>query len=181
MDDRVKKMIEGKQRAKQEREKMETKAEEVTETKSVRKEADRPTRETRVPFGAARTKLDVPYHIPGYHLHWVNDTPGRIAQAEASGYEFVAHDEVRLSARALGNTGTALGSNVSRLVGKQEDGISPLYAYLMKIKQEWYDEDQKSMQSKVDATDQAIRGGNIEGHVGKDGRYIPKGGIKFET
>lgn len=175
--ERVKRLQEGKAKAKLEREKMETQAEE----KQVRKEADRPTRETRIPFGSARTKLDVPYHIPGFHLHWVNDTPGRIAQAEQSGYEFVTFDEVRLSARSAGLVGGAVGTNVSRLVGKQEDGVTPLHAYLMKIKQEWYDEDQKTLQRKNDAVDSAIRGGNVEGHVGQDGRYIPRGGIKFDT
>ena len=176
VDDRVKKMQEGKLKAKLAREQMENK--EVT---TVRKEADRPTRKARNAFGSAQSKLSVPYQDPEYHYHWVNDTPGRIAEAEEHDYEFVTYEEVRMSARVATASGGTLGSNVSRLVGKQEDGITPLNAYLMKIRKEWYDEDQKYQQSKVDEIDSAIRGGNIEGHVGKDGRYIPKGGIKFDN
>ncbi|MDE2097564.1 MAG: hypothetical protein KGL39_09985 [Patescibacteria group bacterium] len=144
----------------------------------VRKEADRPTREIRASFGMARAKLDIPYSIPGYHLHWINDTPGRIAYAESVGYAFVTQDEVRLTERTLSGS---LGTNVSRLVGKQEDGVTPMQAYLMKIRQDWYDEDQRALQGKIDKVDDAIRGGNIEGHVGEHGRYIPKGGIKLDT
>lgn len=179
--ERVKRMQEGKLKAKQAREQMATAEVVENVVKTVRKEADRVTRETRIPFGSPKMKLGVPYQIPGYHLHWINDSPGRVAQAESGGYEFVMHEEVRLSSRAAGLTASPLGTGVSRLVGKQDDGVTPMYAYLMKIRQEWYEEDQQAGQVRVDATDAAIRGGNVEGHVGKDGRYVPKGGIKFEN
>ena len=180
ISDRVKKMQEGKLKAKLAREQMETNVGKEVETKTIRKEVDRPVRKSRKAFGSAQSKLSVPYLIPGYHLHWVNDIPGRIAEAEENDYEFVTYEEVKMSARVATASGGTLGSNVSRLVGKQEDGITPLFAYLMKIRQEWYDEDQKLNQQKVDDVDAAIRGGNVEGHVGRDGRYIPKGGIKYD-
>ena len=135
-------------------------------TKQVRSEVDRPVRKERVPFGQARTKLSVSYSIPGHHMHWVNDTPGRVLEAEQAGYEFVRGNEI----------GARDDELVKRIVGSAEDH-TPLYAFLMKIKQEWYEEDQKKGQQVVDGVDAAIRNGSLEKQA-NDGRYVPKNGIK---
>jgi hypothetical protein len=126
-------------------------------TAMVRGAADRPQRQARVPFGVARTKLDIPMQLEGYHLHWVNDEPGRIAEAQRGGYMFVDPKEV-------GATDT--GSQVTRLVGKKEDG-SALMAYLMKIEQEFYDEDQELIQREVAKFDSAIKRGTLEQQAGE--------------
>ena len=53
-----------------------------------------------------------------------------------------------------------------------------MYAYLMKIRQEWYDEDQAELQSRNDKIDNAIRSGkNVVGE--QPGFYVPQGGIKL--
>lgn len=126
----------------------------------VRTEADRPKRDSRVPFGVARTKLEVPMTIEGYHLHWVNDSAGRVMEAQRGGYTFVDPKEVGSPDE---------GSQVKRLVGKNEDG-SAMYAYLMKIEEAFYREDQASIQSTVDQFDSAIRRGAIDEKAG-DNRY----------
>jgi hypothetical protein len=138
-----------------------------TEDKEVVQEA-KPTRTKRVPFGAPRTKLDVANDIPGYHLHWVNDEGGRISDAQQGGYEFVKPAEV-------GKDGKE--DQIKILVGKQDDG-SGLYAYLMKIRMEWYEEDQQLALQAQDQFDDAIRKGTLEQSAG-DNRYVPKGGIKI--
>lgn len=129
-------------------------------TAAVRSQADRPQRSARVPFGVSRTKLDVPMQLEGYHLHWVNDSAGRIMEAERGGYSFVEPKEV-------GSLDT--GSQVKRLVGKNEDG-SALYAYLMKIEMRYYLEDQKTIQDEVDKFDKAIKRGTLE-ERGNERRY----------
>jgi hypothetical protein len=129
-------------------------------TPLVRTQADRPKRESRVPFGVARTKLSVPMEIEGYHLHWVNDSAGRIQEAQRGGYTFVEPKEVGAPED---------GSQVKRLVGKNEDG-SAMYAYLMKIEMEFYLEDQKLIQSEVDRFDSAIKRGTLEEKAGEN-RY----------
>jgi hypothetical protein len=134
--------------------------EKIDLTSAVRSQADRPQREKRVPFGITRTKLEVPMTLEGYHLHWVNDEPGRVMEAQRGGYTFVDPKEV-------GSTDT--GSQVKRLVGKSEDG-SALYAYLMKIEQSFYEEDQAVIQREVDKFDSAIRRGTLEQQAG-DNRY----------
>lgn len=135
-------------------------------TTQVRTEADRPRRATRVPFGVARTKLDVPMHIEGYHLHWINDSAGRVMEAQRGGYTFVEPKEV-------GAVDT--GTQIKRLVGRDEGG-EPLYAYLMKIELEYYLADQKLIQDENERFDNAIRRGEVAPTVG-DHRY--DGGIKI--
>ena len=110
--------------------------------------ADRPTdreetgRRQRIPLGSAKFKLAYEDR-PGYHRHWMNDRSNRIHDAERAGYTFV---------EAL-NDGRK--EKVSRRVGSHEDG-SPMSAYLMEIRQEFYTEDQAAKQKQVDAIDAAI-------------------------
>lgn len=123
--------------------------------------ADSKKTRSRIPMSVPRPKLSTP-EIPGYHVHWINDYVGRIAQAVQGGYEFVDQSEALitmpdLAGASLGK-GTDLGSRVSVVVGRGEDG-APLRAYLMKIRQEWFDEDQKAGQERVDAVHEALRRG----------------------
>ena len=149
-----------------------TATESSTETPTiVRKEMDRATRKSRAPFGSTRLKLEVTGNIPGYHLHWVNDSPGRIAQAEEGGYQFVEKGELSMSYNNVTSRDKDLGSRMQVLVGTNEDG-SPLYAYLMKLQQDWYEEDQQAGQSQIDTVDASIRGGTVEKVTNK---YIPSG------
>lgn len=134
----------------------------------VRAEHDRLQRPKRVPFGVPRTKLGVNLYIQGYHLFWCNDTENRIAEAQAGGYEFVAPKEIGEVRE---------DSQVKRLVGTDKHG-SPLYAYLLKIKQEWHEEDKSQLAALDDQFENAIRRGKLFEQAG-DARY--DGGIKFRT
>jgi hypothetical protein len=128
-------------------------------------------------FNGTEGKLKVNQLIEGYHLHILNDTPGRIDTGLQSGYEFVTPEEVNGVTNNVVSRNTDIGDKVRFLVGRTEQG-EPLYAYLMKIKQEWYDLDQKELASKNDKIDEAIRKGR--GHkANTDGFYIPKDGIKI--
>ena len=132
-------------------------------------------RERRSAFNGTRGKLSINGQIPGYHLHIFNDTTeGRIQQALETGYEFVSPEEVGGVTTNVTDRNTDIGDKVRFLVGSA-DG-KPLYAYLMKIKQEWWEEDQKAMQERNDKTDAAIRGGKIDG-VDNTGFY--NAGIKM--
>jgi hypothetical protein len=141
--------------------------EEVVENPVV---AEQPRRKSRTPFGAPRSKLSVAYLIEGYHLHWINDSPGRIHEAQQSDYEFVKPSEVGVEEK---------DNRVKRLVGTNEDG-SALYAYLMKIRQDWYDEDQAKANEIQANFDDAIHKGRLEQMPGNAG-YIPKEGISIRN
>ena len=133
----------------------------------------------RIPMSIPKAKLAVP-EIEGYHLHWINDYAGRVAQAVQGGYDFVTEEEAMVNSFSLGtasdlNGNTDMGTRVSVVVGKNEDG-SALRAYLMKIRNEWFREDQAVGQERVDAVDQQIRRGQVgadkEGANDRAQRYV---------
>lgn len=124
--------------------------------KSVREASARKRR----PMSAPLQKLALP-EIPGYHTHWINDYPGRLAQAEQAGYTYVTPDEVHINEQLTpGNSD--MGSRVSCVVGKGEAG-QPLRAYAMKLQSELYEEDQAALQDRNDMVDNAIRVGRLRG------------------
>lgn len=125
------------------------------------------TPRTRIPFGAPRSKLVVPIKPEGYHLHWVNDDAGRIFAAQQGFYEFCSPSECGLDETEDGKVKVLVGKNAQN---------GPLFAYLMKIKLEYYEEDRDLINSQQDSFEEAIkRGLNSNGEHG----YIPKEGIKF--
>ena len=143
---------------------------------------DRPTRDrVRNVFNGTQAKLTVNHDIPGYKLHIFNDEPGRIQSALDGGWEFVKPDEVGGVKDSVTSGNTDLGDKVRYLVGSSEKGDG-LYAYLLKIKQEWYDEDQAEIQKRNDRVDDAIRGGvNTKSGTTAEGFYTPREGIKYNT
>jgi len=102
------------------------------------------TARTRSPFGAPSAKLDVNVRAlrdSGFHVHWFNDVDNRIFEAQNAAYEFVTLAEIgaeRGRAQAEGSD-----ERVSKRVGVNSDG-SPMMAYLMKVKQEYFEEDEES-------------------------------------
>jgi hypothetical protein len=143
------------------------------EEKVIRTAADRNLRKKRKPFGIPRSKLgvDIPEEdLNKYHYHWINDVGGRLSEAQNGDYEFVSSKELGLGDRE---------SKIKVLVGTNEDG-SPMYAYLMRINKEWYDEDQQELQKLNDRIDEQIRKGKLNETPG-DNRYIPQGGISIKT
>lgn len=152
-------------------------AKEATSMASLRPETAA-ARKQRVGLGVPRLKLSAPQKR-GKHRRWINDAGGRIQLAQEGGYEFVTQDMAEGQVGDPGALGTDnTGAFVSRIVGTNADG-SPLTSYLMEINDEFYEADQKEKQKRLDELDEQIRGGNIEGRVGQDGRYIPKEGISY--
>ena len=126
----------------------------------------------RRPFGVPVQRLGVSKDIPGYHLRWVNDEPGRVEQALESGYQFVDPEEVGKVARE--------DNKVRELVGVARDDRNPLYAYLMKIPEEFYLEDRAVLENQNKSIENAIKSGKLNSQSG-DGRYVPEGGISYKT
>ena len=151
---------------------------EVSTEPEIKEETKKPGRKERIPFGGTRLKLSVPPR-EGKVMRWVNDVGGRCQLAENGGYEFVTDDGLKIGDTNVGSGNQSLDSRVSRIVGTQADG-SPLTAFLMEIDEELYKEDQDEKQRKLDLIDDQIKHGNIEGIVGRDGRYVPKEGIVYK-
>lgn len=121
----------------------------------------------RVPLSLPVARLSVP-EIPGYHLHWFRGTPQRMQRALQGGYEMVKDAEVILNSRILGSDtaesgNTSLGTLVSIPAGDDvsPDG-QPVQMILMKIKEEWWLEDQKALVapgSRIENVRKALLGG----------------------
>ena len=152
---------------------------EVVETEAPKETGqDKSTRRRNV-FNGTEGKLKVRGTIPGYHLHVLNDITGRIDTALQGGYEFVTESEIEGVTNNVTSRNTDIGDKVRFLVGKTDTG-EPLYAYLMKIKQEWYDEDQAAIAEKNNKVDSALKKGKPAG-IKTDGFYVPSGGIKMSN
>jgi len=134
------------------------------------------TRKRRNAFNGTEAKLGVQTHIEGYHLHIFTDAGGRIQGAMDSGYEFVRPNEVDgISENVVSRNGD-LGDRIRYLVNPRAEG-SEQYGYLMKQRQEWYEEDQAELQAKNNRIDASIRKGKITGD--NPSFYTPRDGIKL--
>lgn len=141
----------------------------MSEIKLNKKTKDQRTK--RIPFGSARQKMHVP-PVPGYSLRWINDEGGRILQAQQGGYEF--HYDPNIAIGDAQEPSTDLGTRISKIVGK-EDG-RPIRAYLMKIRLEFYKEDQDAKEENLRVTDDAIKRGKLQP---VEQSYVPKDSISF--
>jgi hypothetical protein len=134
------------------------KAEESKVDSQVQGAPTKAPKKERIPLGVPRKKLDAT-PIPGYHLHWVNDYPGRVQEAIDGGYEFVHADETKVN-NFVTQGNSDLGTLVKRRVGVDEKGDG-LFAYLMKIDEDLWMDDQAELQLKNDQIDDAIRRGEL--------------------
>jgi hypothetical protein len=133
-------------------------------------------RKKRIPLGAQRVKGSVRYKDPKFVYRWMNDLPGRLDMALDGGYTFVRKEGVE-----IGDTGTKntnLGSMVSQYAGRDESGQA-FNRYLMRIKKEWWDEDQRAKSDEIDNVDRAIRAGKFKRGANPESAYVPKDGIKI--
>jgi len=146
-------------------------------------ETDRPQRNEkrreRVPLGVPRRKLawkdqdeDYVYRV----IHNRPNKPNRVNEALKAGYEFVKDDRHLGDEDVSNEMGASIDSRVTAIVGTGEKGEA-MTGYLMRIKREWYEEDQAKKQEIVNKREEAILTGIDEkGRPGADGRYIPTAG-----
>jgi len=137
---------------------------------------DGTTRKRRNVFNGTEAKLSVRTQIDGYHLHIFTDAGSRIQEAMDSGYEFVRPNEVGGVSENVVSRNGDLGERIRYLVNPRAEGTEQ-YGYLMKIRQEWYEEDQAELQAKNNRIDASIRKGKITGD--NPSFYTPRDGIKL--
>jgi hypothetical protein len=131
------------------------------------------TRERGV-FNGTNKKLSVKTEIPGYQLRWFNDTPGRLdAAVSRSWWEFVTQDEIAVAdTNKVVQRNSDIGNKVRAVVGVTDQN-EPMYAYLMKIKKEWFEEDQQDSADKIRAGEKEMirTGGMNTDRIGE--KYLP--------
>ena len=156
---------------------------EIGQEGQVRTTTDRGTRRTRNVFNGTVGKLTINPEIikqldeAGWHLHIFNDTPGRIEEALSAGYEFVTQEEIGSAVTSVVSRNTALDGKVKYLVGASEEG-NGMYAYLMKTRKEYYEEDQEQLQKRNDYIDNQIRSGRAAA-AGDSSEGFYNAGIKL--
>ena len=102
---------------------------------------------------------------------WFNDEGGRIAAAQAGGWNFVKPEHaMSLGDGALHGGSTDLGAKVSKIVSRGEPVIT---AYLMELSKEFWDEDQASKEKINAQVDDALAlGGSQPSEL--ENQYRPK-------
>lgn len=137
----------------------------------------------RIPMSVPVQRLAAP-DIPGYHLHWFVGSKERIQRAIDGGYEFVDDRELKINNVSLGGDSTTsgntdMGSQVSVVSGDELDKSGqPTRLILMKIKQEYYKEDQLLVDRRNEQVAAALRGGLMGADKDRAGdtqmRYVDK-------
>jgi hypothetical protein len=100
-------------------------------------------RTRRTPINGTRSRLSVRGKEPGYVYRIVNDTDDRVQSLQEMGYEIVTDTKVSVGDKRIANP-TQEGSPIKVSVGQ---GVN---AYVMRQKQEWFDEDQAAKNAKND-------------------------------
>lgn len=100
----------------------------------------------RIPMSVPLPTLAVP-SIEGYSLYWFLEH--NVPRARQGGYEFVRMDEVPIHQQGVANSlddhgSTDLGDRISIITEAGRD--QPVRQYLMKIRLEWYNEDQRALE-----------------------------------
>ena len=111
--------------------------------------AGKAQRTQRTPL-AHRSVLGIKGKEPGYVYRIVNDTGDRVASFQEQGYEIVTDSSITIGDRRVGKA-SADGSPVQVAVGNGIDG------YLMRIKEEYYKEDQAYKEQKLSELEQSMR------------------------
>jgi len=114
------------------------------------RELTRDKRPTRTPVSGNRDVLTVYNKEDGFVYRWVLDRGNRVEIFKQGGYE-VAPDSGLVVGDARLATTNEHGASV---IAKGHEG-QPLV--LMRIKKEWYQEDQDVKQEEVEATDKAMK------------------------
>jgi hypothetical protein len=159
----------------------EKKAEALAKQQVVRSDNDRSgarVERRRNAFNGTEGKMSVDFNLPDYELRIFNDTPGRIDTALSGGWEFVHPSEVTNIKTNVVSRNTDVGDKIRFLTNpRAEEGEQ--YGYLMKIRKEWWLEDQQALQAKNNVIDDSIRNGRNPKDNSSDGFYVPNEGIKY--
>lgn len=113
----------------------------------------------RTPVGV-RNVLTVGGKDPAYEYRIVNDTGDRVEQFKAAGYEVVSAKDVTVGDRRV-NAASAEGTSATVSVGGGTKGV------VMRIKKEWYEEDQQRKSENIAATEAATKADALKGTYGK--------------
>ena len=120
-------------------------------------------RVTRQPVGV-RGRLNVRNKDPNYVYRIVNDEDGRVSLFEDAGYEVVTGGKETIGDSRLSQA-KGEGTVAQAHVGNGVKGV------LMRIKKEWYDEDQQSKRAFINEKENTITNKQEGGYGRVDSSY----------
>lgn len=97
---------------------------------------------------------------PNYVYRFVNDTGSRVANFQSAGYEFVEDKDL-----VVGDSRVFDPSDVGS--AKRVTSNDGTVSYLMRIKKEYYEEDQAAKAALINETEQAMKRDASQGMYGK--------------
>lgn len=112
----------------------------------------------RTPVGA-RNVLTVGGKHPDFEYRIVNDEGDRVEQFKAAGYDVVSASDVTVGDRRI-NAATSEGTTAQVSVG------GGMKAVVMRIKKEWYEEDQAAKITSIAASEAATKTEALKGNYG---------------
>lgn len=115
-------------------------------------------RVTRSPVGQ-RNILTVKGKDPNFVYRVVNDVDDRVSQFQEAGYELVSDEAVQVGDKRV-NAASSLGSHKRLSVGQGTKAV------VMRIKRDWYEEDQAAKLATVADTENATREKALSGTYG---------------
>ena len=113
----------------------------------------------RTPVGR-RNVLTVTGKEPGYQYRVVNDVGGNVQRMLDAGYEFVEAKDVQIGDSRIG-AASPTGSKAEAQVG------GGMKAFVMRQKDEYYQEDQAAKQAYVNQLEAATKEKALDGNYGK--------------
>lgn len=108
---------------------------------------------------SGRNRLTVQGKEPGYVYRIVNDEEGRIARFQEGGYELLPDEAVKVGDKRANQTSSE-GSVKQLSVGGGKK------AFVMRIRKDWYEEDQKAKQAAVDTIEATTKKKALDGRYG---------------
>jgi hypothetical protein len=120
----------------------------------------RVTRTTRVPLANRGPQTISGIKDPDFVYRFVNDTGSRLHTMQRAGYEFVEDTEMVVGSSRVSDA-SDLGSRKSVI---SNDGTT---SYLMRIKKEFYEEDQAAKGNVIDEQEGAMKKPQTQGLHGK--------------
>lgn len=105
-------------------------------------------------------KLSVGRKDPDFEYRFVNDEGDNVADKMDRGWEAVLKSETVVGDKRV-DSATAEGSLATVTVGQGRKAV------LMKIRKDWYAEDQMIKQAEVDKSEQATKAEALDGNYGK--------------
>lgn len=108
-----------------------------------------PERQKRIPVsGEGRNIFTLENRDPNYVYRWVNDKDGRIQRFIDGWWDFVYHEDY------TGDRSAENAKDPDSMVTKKVGG--DVTAYLMRIKKEYYEEDQRAKAKHIDEIEESM-------------------------